>query len=81
MKKIRYFDAHCDTIFRSFMTGEGLRSNGGHIALDRADAFEAYAQVFTFFFSADDAPEEACSPLPRKCMTCLKASLRQTVTL
>ena len=66
MKKIRYFDAHCDTIFRSFFTGEGLRTNGGHIALDRADVFEAYAQVFTFFFSADDAPEEGMLSIAKK---------------
>ena len=75
MKKIRYFDAHCDTIFRSFITGEGLRSNGGHIALDRADVFEAYAQVFTFFFSADDAPEEGMLSVAKKMYDLFKSEL------
>ncbi len=81
MKKIRYFDAHCDTIFRCFMTGEGLRSNGGHIALDRADVFEAYAQVFTFFFSADDAPEEGMLSVAKKMYDLFKSELEANCDL
>jgi len=57
MENIRYFDGHCDTIYRCYETGEEMISNGGHIALDRISAFGAYAQIFTFFWSADDAPE------------------------
>ncbi|MBQ3009900.1 MAG: membrane dipeptidase [Oscillospiraceae bacterium] len=56
MKHIRYFDGHCDTIYRCYVTGEGMRSNGGHIALDRIDGFDSYAQMFTFFWDADEAP-------------------------
>ena len=55
MQKIKYFDAHCDTVFRCYLTGEGMRSNGGHIALDRAGVFESYAQVFTFFHAKENA--------------------------
>lgn len=56
MDKIKYFDAHCDTIYRCYETGEKMRTNGGHISLERAKIFDAYAQIFTFFYSADDAP-------------------------
>ena len=55
MQKIKYFDAHCDTVFRCYLTGEGMRSNGGHIALDRAGVFDSYAQVFTFFHAKENA--------------------------
>ena len=55
MNKVKYFDAHCDTIFRSYLTGEELYTNGGHVALDRAGVFEAYAQIFTFFYASKSA--------------------------
>lgn len=57
MNRIRYFDGHCDTVYRCYVTGEGLRSNHGHIALDRVNCFDAYAQLFTFFWDAKEAPE------------------------
>lgn len=55
MERIRYFDGHCDTVYRCYVSGEGMRSNGGHIALDRTNCFDAYAQMFTFFWSAEEA--------------------------
>lgn len=57
MRKIPYFDGHCDTIYRCFETGEPMCCNGGHIALDRLDGFSAYAQIFTMFWSAAEAPQ------------------------
>lgn len=66
MKMIKYFDAHCDTVYRCYETGERMRSNSGHIALERADVFEAYAQVFTFFWSADKAPKEGMLSVLKK---------------
>ena len=58
MERIRYFDGHCDTIYRCYVSGEGMNSNGGHIALDRISGFDSYAQMFTFFWDADEAPKE-----------------------
>ncbi len=55
---MRYFDGHCDTIYRCYETGEPMAHNGGHIALDRVGGFEGYAQLFTFFWDADRAPKE-----------------------
>ena len=57
MNKIPYFDGHCDTVYRCYCTGEGFASNGGHIALDRLSGFDPYAQIFTFFWDAAEAPE------------------------
>lgn len=57
MKSIRYFDGHCDTIYRCYVTGEDMLSNGGHIALNRIGDLDAYAQMFTFFWDAAEAPE------------------------
>ena len=56
MKKIPYFDGHCDTIYRCYSTGEGIASNAGHVALDRIHGFDRYAQIFTFFWDAAEAP-------------------------
>ncbi len=56
MQKIPYFDGHCDTVYRCYCTGEGFASNGGHIALDRLSGFDRYAQIFTFFWDAAEAP-------------------------
>ena len=66
MQKIKYFDAHCDTIFKSFLTGDKMRSNTGHIALDRADVFESYAQIFTFFFASEKTPEGGMLGIAKK---------------
>ena len=57
-ERIRYFDGHCDTVYRCYKTGESIRSNGGHIALDRVSDFASYAQMFTFFWDASEAPKQ-----------------------
>ena len=75
MQKIKYFDAHCDTVYRCFETGENMRHNSGHISLDRADVFKAYAQIFTFFYSADDAPKEGMLSVAKKMYELFKREL------
>lgn len=57
MEQIRYFDGHCDTIFRCYETGEEIKANGGHIALDRIEGFSGYGQVFAIFRSAEHPPK------------------------
>lgn len=44
----RIFDAHCDTAFELWHRGEHLNHNQCHVALDKAAAFSAYAQIFAF---------------------------------
>lgn len=63
---IPYFDGHCDTIYRSYCTGEGFASNGGHIALDRIGVFSRYAQIFTFFWDAKEAPKQGMLNLAKE---------------
>ena len=46
---IPVFDAHCDTIYRVWQNGGGLRCNSYHIDLERAKRFTPYAQVFAVF--------------------------------
>ena len=51
---VPYFDTHCDTIFECVNKGERLRSNTGHLDLERARAnFAPYAQVFAIFSRPD----------------------------
>ena len=57
MRPIPYFDGHCDTVYRCYCTGEGMTSNGGHVDLNRLSGFNRYAQIFTFFWDAAEAPE------------------------
>jgi membrane dipeptidase len=55
-EKIPYFDAHCDTVYRCAMTGEGLGENHGHVDLRRGRQFARYAQFFALFAAANKAP-------------------------
>ena len=32
---MKVFDGHCDTIFRCYQTGLGVRKNDGHLDLER----------------------------------------------
>lgn len=77
MERIRYFDGHCDTVYRCYETGEGMKHNGGHIALDRIDMFDAYAQIFTFFWSADDAPEHGMFRVAREMYALFQTELER----
>lgn len=49
MQSIDLFDGHCDTISRSYETGEGFWKNGGHLTLNRMHKFGRYAQFFAIF--------------------------------
>ena len=76
MSSIRYFDGHCDTIYRCYVTGEGMLSNHGHIALDRTNGFDSYAQMFTFFWDADEAPERGMLTLLKEMYALFQAQLQ-----
>lgn len=54
---ISYFDAHCDTIYRCWETGESLGENSGHIDLKRAKTFARYAQFFALYTDAAETPD------------------------
>lgn len=45
-RKLSLFDTHCDTASELFGRGEHLASSSCHIALDKAEIFENYAQFF-----------------------------------
>lgn len=77
MHKIPYFDGHCDTIYRCYCTGEGFASNGGHIALDRTHGFDSYAQIFTFFWDAAEAPERGMFAVAREMYALFQAQLER----
>lgn len=73
---IPYFDGHCDTIYRSYCTGEGFASNGGHIALDRIGGFSRYAQIFTLFWDARKAPAQGMPQLAKEMYALFSAQLQ-----
>ncbi|MEA4965528.1 MAG: membrane dipeptidase [Oscillospiraceae bacterium] len=52
MKKIPYFDAHCDTLLRCRQNGWHLSENPGHVDLRRAGCFSAYAQFFAIYYDS-----------------------------
>lgn len=56
--KISCFDAHCDTLWRCWDTGEELRHNGGQLDLERGKAMERYAQFFAMYHDAKYAPPD-----------------------
>lgn len=43
------FDGHCDTMYRAYRMGGGIRKSGGHLDLLRTRKFERYAQFFALF--------------------------------
>ncbi len=50
------FDAHCDTVYRCWQTGEGLARNTGAVDLERVErAFGCYAQIFALWADPDRA--------------------------
>ena len=46
---MRFFDLHCDTITELEKKKESLKSNNGHISLDRAGYFDEYVQDYAIF--------------------------------
>lgn len=55
-RRIPYFDAHCDTISACTLEGRPLRKNGGHLDLERLQAYSKAAQVFALFADGEDYP-------------------------
>ena len=53
LRKIPYFDAHCDTLSRCRQNGWQLERNPGHLDLERLAAFSPAAQIFALY--ADSA--------------------------
>ncbi len=56
--KISCFDAHCDTLWRCWATGEPLRRNSGQLDLERGRALGRYAQFFAMYHDAKEAPPD-----------------------
>ena len=55
MKKIPYFDSHCDTMCRCIMEkGVHLDENDGQLDLKRGRQFSKYAQIFNFYALSDE---------------------------
>ena len=78
MKKIPYFDGHCDTIYRCYCTGESMGTNGGHVAFDRLDGFSRYAQIFTFFWDAAEAPPQGMFALAKEMYGLFRAEVEKS---
>ncbi len=56
--KISYFDAHCDTLWRCWDTGEHLRCNSGQLDLVRGKELGQYAQFFAMYHDAKQVPPD-----------------------
>lgn len=54
---MRYFDLHCDTLYRAVTENGSLCSNDFHISLDNKNVFEKWAQCFALWIP-DDMPQE-----------------------
>ncbi|NCB62489.1 MAG: membrane dipeptidase [Clostridia bacterium] len=48
------FDGHCDTIYRAYQMGGGIRKSGGHLDLLRTRKYERYAQFFALFADREE---------------------------
>ncbi len=50
-----FVDAHCDTITTIMKKGGALKSNTGHIDLDRLKKYDSFVQFFAAFIAPDQA--------------------------
>ncbi len=50
-----FVDAHCDTITTIMKTGGTLKSNTGHIDIDRLKKYDSFVQFFAAFISPEQA--------------------------
>ncbi len=50
---MKLIDLHCDTADEIYHMHEGLKSNGCHVSLDKALAFDKYLQCYAVFTSPD----------------------------
>lgn len=48
------FDGHCDTIYRCYYEGGGLRRSTGHLDLLRTQKYQRYAQFFALFAEREE---------------------------
>ncbi|MBM6869609.1 dipeptidase [Pseudoflavonifractor phocaeensis] len=55
-KEMTVFDGHCDTILRCYERGGGIARNGGHLDLERMEAYGHYAQFFAIFADRTTRP-------------------------
>ncbi len=55
---MKLFDLHCDTVCELARCGTSLASNGHHVALDKAAAFDNYVQTFAHFATYKATDEE-----------------------
>lgn len=71
MKPLIVMDGHCDTALKMWKNGSSLRSNTGHISLERAAKLDGYAQFFAFFTtgSPDTIPPEKAFSEMWQCFT------------
>ncbi len=56
---MRYFDLHCDTITECYNHDVPLKKNDLHVDLERAEAFETYAQCYAVWIPDSIHGEEA----------------------
>ena len=71
---VRLFDGHCDTAFSIWCRKESLKSNTGHIDLQKAAGLSADAQFFAFCSLA--GTEEAEKPLLEEPLRKLRAEVK-----
>lgn len=57
-----YFDAHCDTLWRTHAHGWSLEQNPGHLDLRRLSAYAPVGQVFALYEDSADRPREELWP-------------------
>lgn len=55
---MKLFDLHCDTAFEMYKKSEGLYENKLHIALDRTEKFDSYAQIMAIWSDCGKSDEE-----------------------
>ena len=55
---MKLFDLHCDTVCEITRHGSSLASNNHHVALDKANVFNAYVQSFAHFATYKVTDEE-----------------------
>lgn len=74
MRCLSVFDAHCDTIWRCLVTGEGLAQNGGMVSLEKTErVFDRYCQFFALWSNAKREGHPTYDDL----LACFRAQIKQ----
>ena len=58
VKKLPYYDAHCDTLSRCAAEGRDLWETPGHVDLRRLSAYQPAGQVFAIFLNSEKVPPQ-----------------------